>query len=271
MNVDSASDSHNPTTSTVSYGPVLALAWAVRALPLVIVGVVVAALLPIPWWVGLLVGLVAAAVWVWALWRSAAGKLLTALGAQPADADTHARLLNLVRGLSLAGGAGEPDVFVIDSGARNAAAVASGDTKALVATRGLLDAVDRVGLEGVVAESLVRIDNGDAEAATVGAALFGSMLSGPGGAMLSPVAGYGMSRLLGADRDLLADQGAVALTRYPPGLLTALDAVRAGRASVDEVPSSLDHVWFVPPRSVTASAGADDASLDLRIDVLGEL
>ncbi|MEL6342959.1 MAG: hypothetical protein AAFV53_07480, partial [Myxococcota bacterium] len=32
--------------------------------------------------------------------------------------------------------------------------------------------------------------------------------------------------------------------------LSALDAVRAGRASVDEVPPSLDHVWLVSPRSV---------------------
>lgn len=270
MNDESApetpSAAHRP-----AYAPVVALAWAVRALPLVVIGLVLGFLLPVPWWIGPVLALVGAAVWVWLLWRSAAARLLDALGCEPADQADHARLLNLVQGLSLAGGSGEPEVYVVDSPARNAAAVAQGATNAIVATQGLLDSVDRVGLEGVVAEALVRIGSGDAEAATVGAALFGSMLSGPGGALLSPIAGAGLSRLLGPDRELMADQGAVALTRYPPGLLTALDAVRSGSAVVEDVSSSLDHVWIVPPRSVTKAAGPGDTSLDLRIDVLGEL
>ncbi|MEL7157998.1 MAG: hypothetical protein AAFN30_15575 [Actinomycetota bacterium] len=270
MNVESAPGT--PSTATrPSYALVLAIAWAVRALPLALLGIVLGLLLPVPWWIGPLVAAIVAGLWVWLLWRSAAARLLQALGARPADPADHARLLNLVQGLSLAGGTGEPDVYVVDSPARNAAAVAQGDTTAMVATRGLLDSVDRVGLEGIVAEALVRIGSGDAEAATVGAALFGSMLRGPAGALLTPVAGLGLSRLLGPDRELLADRGAVALTRYPPGLLTALDAVRSGSAAVEDVSPSLDHVWFVPPRSVSPTVTPGDSSLDLRIDVLGEL
>jgi len=58
-----------------------------------------------------------------------------------------------------------------------------------------------------------------------------------------------------------ADVAAVALTRYPPGLLTALDAVAAG----PEVGSSpvVAPLWFVPPGSA--------AELAFRLETMREL
>ncbi|MEM8925110.1 MAG: hypothetical protein AAGD35_16515 [Actinomycetota bacterium] len=262
-----------PPSSSSSNTAVIALAWLVRAVPLMAVGLIVGLVVPgLPWWVGVLVGAILALVRVLMVLRSAASWLLAALGATPAEESAHARYLNLVQGLSLAGGSGEPDVYVVESPGRNAAAVANGDTTAVVATTGLLDSVDRIGLEAVVAEAVVRIGNGDASASTVGAALLSPMLGGPLAPLTAPPARAGLTRLLGADRDLSADRGAVALTRYPPGLLGALGAVREGSATIDTVPATLDHIWFVPPPSVGESMGSPEFTpLDLRIDVLGEL
>ncbi len=249
------------------------VAWAVRALPLVVVLFVVAAVIPgVPWWSGVLLGLIAAAAWVWLLWQRAGSWLLAALGATPASEGDHTRFLNLVQGLSLTSASREPAVYVIDSPARNGAAVSHGDTVAVVATTGLLRALDRIGLEAMVAELVVRLGNGDARASTRAAALFGPLRQGPLGAVLTPVADFGQSRLLGGERELQADRAAVALTRFPPGLLGALDVVRAGPVRLEDVPPSLDHVWVVPPPSVGEPSTPTTATpLDLRIDVLAEL
>ncbi len=271
----SGDTSDGPTADVRRSGtaPVLAMAVAVVAVPAIIVAVLVALVVPgLPFWVGIPVGLLVAAAFVWSRVRRAADIVLTAMEAKPTDEATHPRLVNLVEGLSLAGGVAEPELYVIDDKARNAAAIAQGDRTAIVATTGLLDAVDRVALEGVVAELLVRARSGDAEAASIGAAVFGWMMAGPIAPLARPAATHGLRRLLAEDRDLEADRDAVALTRYPPGLLAALSAIRAGSPRPAAISPGTEHVWLVPPASVEEVDGpVHTAPLDLRIDVLAEL
>ncbi len=251
------------------HAPLIAVVTVIVALPLMALGVALCAVIPgIPWWVGILAGLAGAAALVARRVGASYRSLLAALGAVPADPDTYARYHNIVQGLSLAAAAGEPDLYVVDDPGRNAAAVAYGPSAAVVATTGLLRAVDRIALEAVVAECLVRLGSGDAEAATLGAALFSPLRGGP----LGPLASAGLGRLLAEDRELLADRAAVALTRYPPGLSSALAAINTGPARVQRAPAQLDHVWLVPPSSLEAGGDpADTPGLALRLDVLGEL
>lgn len=250
-----------------------ALAWAALAVPLMVVGAVLGLLAPgLGWLIGVVVGALIGAVVVWHRLRSAQRRVLSLLGAEPASDNAHARLLNLAEGLSLAGGTGQPDLYVIDDPGLNAAALAGGGQAALVATTGLLGALDRVPLEGVVAEALVRVRNGDAEAATLGVSLFGSLLAGPLVLVTKPIGRLGIGRLLGPDRDLLADRAAVSLTRYPPGLLEALDQIRSANPVVGRRSPATDHLWLVPPSAIDGRAEVlPVAPLDLRIDVLGEL
>ncbi|MCP4225580.1 MAG: hypothetical protein GY773_19775 [Actinomycetia bacterium] len=276
MNADSSADATLRTRSSTGpeLVPIVALAWLAVAVPLLIIGAVVFAIIPgVAWWLGALVGALVATVLIAARLRGTAPRLLDAIGAEPAAEDDHARYYNLVEGLSLAGGIGQPELYVLDDDARNVAVVARGDQSAIVVTAGLLDALDRIGLEGIIAEAMIRIGNGDAEAATVGSSLFGPLISGPLAMVTKPVATIGLRKLLGSDRDLLADREAVALTRYPPGLLAALDVVRAGTPIVGEPNPATDHVWLVPPSAVDPQAEVviKAAPLDLRIDVLGEL
>ena len=197
--------------------------------------------------------------------------VMSGLGGGLHKPEDGVRLNNMVSSLSLAGGVEEPTLVVLSDDARNAMAVRARSRNHLVVTQGLLANLEVVELEGLVAELLARLRNGDAEAATVGAALFGvPLLDGPVAPLLGPLARVGLGRLLRDDRDLTADREAVSLTRYPPGLHGALRTIAAGshRPAADR--AGLSHLWLVDPR-----AGGDQAdsraSLDLRIDILAEL
>lgn len=258
------------TGSGISNRGVLAVTVAALAVPLAVVLVVLAAIVPgVPWWIGIVLAVAVASALVIVRLRGAYQRVLATIGAVPAKEDDHPRFHNIVQGLSLAGGVGEPDLYVIDDPARNAAAVARGPSRAIVATTGLLAAIDRIALEAVVAECLVRIGNGDAESATVGAALFGPLIDGPA----RPLGVYGLRRLLSDDRDLAADRAAVALTRYPPGLSSALGAIAAGPVRPTRVPGHHDLLWLVPPPAIDPAGPVpvEVPSLSLRMDVLGEL
>ena len=265
--------STDPDAGGVDVVPAFAIATALVAVPAIVVGVILFALVPGPWWLGIVLGPVLAAGLVWSRLRAADQRVLSRLGGGLLDADGLPRLENLVQGLSLAGGVEEPSVLVLRDPARNAMAVRYGGRNHLVVTQGLLESLEVVELEGVVAELLTRLRNGDAEAATVGAALFGqTVLDGPLQPVLLPVAKLGLARLLSDDRDLEADRQAVSLTRYPPGLAGAFRAMARG----DVVPAvgteGLAHLWLIDPRPAGArSAPGQRASLDLRIDVLAEL
>lgn len=275
MTEDGPNDANDrgETSAGGGFGSTIVLVTAIVAIPLILILVLICALIPaVPWWVGIIVGLVVAGTIVGLRLRNTMPVLVNDLQAGLADPTDHARFHNLAQGLALAGGVSEPKLYVIADDARNAAALARGDDSAIVVTTGLLDALDRVALEGVVAEALVRIRSGDAEAATMGAALFGNLLVGPAGGMLKPVAGFCFDRLFSADRDLSADRDAVALTRYPPGLSTALSTIQAGSPTAASSSPANDYVWLVPPTAIDESSPvAARVPLDLRIDVLGEL
>ena len=214
-----------------------------------------------------IVGLLAGAALVVPRLRNVEQSVISQFSAVPADEMRHARLLNLVGGLVLSIGLPEPDVRVLDDPALNAMTVVGADTVTLIVTQGLLDALDRLELEGVVAELLVRAKDGDAAIGTGAASLIGGLfLDGP----LKPFRAYGVGRLramLDDDRDLLADRAAVGITRYPPALVSAFTKMKSG----DLVPAGstprVEHLWLVPPtRALVASH-----PLDLRIDVLQEI
>jgi heat shock protein HtpX len=254
--------------------PLILLVGVALAVPLILVLVLVCSLIPaVPWWVGVPLGAVIAAVAVVVAVRRTAETQLRALGARPADPEEHARFHNVVQGLSLAGGIPEPALYVVDDEALNVACVADGDQSAIVATTGLLTALDRIGLEAVMAAAVCRLRSGDAAAATLGAALFGPMLAGPASRLFEPAVAIGFRRLLPTDRELVVDRAAVTLTRYPPGLLAAFTAFRSGTVKTRSSSPASEHLWLVPPSAAEAKPRGvvSPTPLDLRIDVLAEL
>jgi heat shock protein HtpX len=178
----------------------------------------------------LLAGLGAAA-WVY---RSADGLALSRSGAAPAGADEYPRYHNVVEGLCVAAGIPKPGLYVVRADALNACAVGRDPAHAaLVVTTGLLERLSRIELEGILAQQLSHIRTHDIFPATVAVPLVG---------VLPPL----LPLAVGTDREALADQTGVRLTRYPPGLINALEKIRTGPSTNMPVPKAVAHLWLVP-------------------------
>jgi heat shock protein HtpX len=171
-------------------------------------------------------------------------------GAQPADPVRWPRYANLVDGLAQVAGLPKPRLYVADSDATNAFSVGRNpERSALVVTTGLLTTLNRVELEGVLAHELNHIWSWGARLATLGVAL-GRV--------------PGLLRLLApVRREFDADEGGARLTRYPPGLVSALRKL-AERAGTPD-PPGLRHLWIMAPGDAT------HPPVDERIAALQEL
>ena len=241
---------------------------------------------PLAWYVDLLLALVvpaAAIVW-W--WWTGPDRVLRSLPVEAADERRNARYANLVDGLCLSFGVEPPTLHVLADDGLNAATVAGRGSAHLVCSTGLLERLDRVSLEGVLAHELAHLRSGDAAAATGAVTLIGYPLlggNGPVGRTLQPV-GAALAPLrerlylwcLGPERELEADLVAVHVTRYPPGLYQALVAIQRSARPMAAIPAATAPLWIQDPRDVTRGTAAPSRPglhppLEQRIDVLGEL
>jgi Zn-dependent protease with chaperone function len=227
------------------------------ALPPALVGGVVAGILGgvVAAVIVFVVLVVALAAWARLAGERAVQRGLSRLGAHPADPIADARVCNLVDGLSAVAGLVPPKVMIVDTEGLNA--LASGrrsGSGVLAVTSALLGELELIELEAVLAEALVQIRRGDTVPATMVVATFGV-----GRRMVAP-----------AQRDALADQAGVRLTRYPPALAAALEKIEAKGAEVPDAPAYMSHLWLADPG---AGVQHDPARLPLRerIEALREL
>jgi heat shock protein HtpX len=167
-------------------------------------------------------------------------------GATPADPERLPRYHNLVEGLCQAAGLPVPRLYLVDSDAANAFSVGRDPERAaLVVTRGLLTGLNRVELEGVLAHELHHIWSWGARLGTLGVAL-GRV--------------PGLLRLVAPPRrEFDADEAGARLTRYPPGLASALRKLAAGDPPADR--PRLLHLWTVAPDPTHPPVAARIAAL----------
>jgi heat shock protein HtpX len=249
-------------------------------------------------WIALAVALVVAvAASAGAYWKSDAIALRMS-HAQPADPVEHARLHNLVEGLCIAGGLPKPRLYIVDDEAPNAFATGRDPRHAAIAvTTGLLGKLNRVELEGVLAHELSHIKNYDILVSTLAVTLVGVVTlladftlrflwwggprhrndrrgGGGGGAnaivaivgfallLLAPLIGRVMQAAVSRRREALADVSGVTLTRYPPGLISALEKLRDDKTVVHSASRATAHLWIESPipHADAESRGRGDSS-----------
>jgi len=217
-------------------------------------------------------GVIGASLVIWRLTSRAVISALAELQADPIEPADEPRLVNLVEGLALSSGVAQPELYLIDDEACNSCVLADQNRAIMVLTSGMLSTLDRIQLEAVVANALARIRSGDAASATVARTLFGALLMEPFGAMVEPIAKAGLERLIAPHSDINTDQAAVTITRYPPGLAAALEALAQKPVGPETASRANDHLWLVSPASAAGrSTVAPVSPLGLRIDVLHEL
>ena len=204
---------------------------------------------------------------------------LAASRAKPADPTEYQRYHNLVEGLCIAAGLPKPRLYIVDDPAPNAFATGRNPKHAAVAvTTGLLDIMNRVELEGVLAHELSHVKNYDMLVGTVAVTAVGAIAlladlglrflwfgggrdddDNRGGAgasrgnlalvllVLAPLIAQVMQFAMSRKRELLADASGVQLTRYPPGLISALEKLKGDQAVVHHATRATAQLWIESP------------------------
>jgi heat shock protein HtpX len=264
-------------------------------------------------WVGSLVALVlAGALAFFSYWKADAIALAISR-ARPADPREYQRLHNIVEGLCIASGLPKPGVYIIDDPAPNAFATGRNPKHAAIAvTTGLLTMMNRVELEGVIAHELSHIRNYDILVSTLAVTLVGAVAlvtdlairmmwwnggrvrrdgdRGDGGnplailgfvlLILAPIVAKAMQAAISRRRETLADVSACQLTRYPPGLISALEKLNADTTVTHSASTATAHLWIEQPMSGVGDRGRlgsihklfdTHPPLDERISLLREL
>jgi heat shock protein HtpX len=212
---------------------------------------------------------------------------LAAAHARPADGPEYQRFHNLVEGLCIAAGLPKPRLYVIDDPAPNAFATGRNPKHAALAvTTGLLQEMNRVELEGVIAHELSHIKNYDILASTIAVTAVGAIVlladlglrfwifggdrdEGGGGGLgiilaiasialliFAPIAAQLMQLSMSRKRELLADATGVQLTRYPPGLASALKKLESDQAVVHHATRATAQLWIESPLDRKSEKGS---------------
>jgi heat shock protein HtpX len=232
-------------------------------------------------WPGIVIAFVIAMALAWGSYWNSDKIAIAASRAKPADETEYRRYHNLVEGLCIAAGLPKPRLYVVDDPAPNAFATGRNPKHAALAvTTGLLEIMNRVELEGVIAHELSHVKNYDILVTTIAVTAVGTIAlisdiglrfafwgglsgrrdsndSGPAGAliaiaslavlMLAPFAGYLMQMAMSRNREYLADASGVQLTRYPPGLISALEKLRDDQAVVHYATKATAQMWIEQP------------------------
>ena len=237
---------------------------------------------------GTIIALVVSAALAFASYWKADAVALAVSRAHPADPAQYRRLYNLVEGLTIASGLPMPRIYIVDDPAPNAFATGRNPRHAAIAvTTGLLEKMNRVELEGVLAHELSHIKNYDILVSTIAVTLVGAVvllsdiairtMFWNGGRVrrsgdrsdsnnplaifgiififLAPLLGKAMQAAISRRRESLADASAVQMTRYPPGLISALEKLLADTTVTHSASKATAHLWIEQPMSGVGDRG----------------
>jgi heat shock protein HtpX len=212
--------------------------------------------------------------------------VLASTRARQVTPEQEPRLHNIVEGLAIAAGIPKPRVYVVPEQAPNAYATGRDPEHSSIAvTQGLLDAMNRVELEGVVAHEMSHILDRDMLVGTIVATLVGAVVliseffmramwwggvggrrgndrgGGPAEAILfavgfvliilAPIFGQIVRFAMSRQREYLADAQGAMLTRYPPGLAAALKKIAAASSiPMRSANNATAHLWLNQPSRI---------------------
>jgi len=197
-------------------------------------------------------------------------------GARPVDRRENPYLANVVEGLAIAAGIPAPKAYIVEDSAPNAFATGrKPDNSSIAVTTGLLEKLNRLELEGVIAHEMSHIRNYDIRYATLVAIMVGTVAllsdwmrrsffyrgrrkkGGAGGgviilialvlAILAPIVAQLIRFAISRQREYLADANGALLTRYPEGLASALEKISKDTEPLEAANKATAHLYIVNP------------------------
>lgn len=200
--------------------------------------------------------------------------ILSKTKAKPVEKKDNPELYRIVENLSITAGLPMPKIYILEESQPNAFATGRDkDHAVVVVTRGLLEKLERVEIEGVIAHELSHIGNKDILLSTVVVVLvsiitilsdFFLRISFEGGklndlknfitlffgivaAVLAPIAATILQLTISRKREFLVDATGALLTRYPEGLAKALEKISNDPEPLKVVNSSTAHIFIASP------------------------
>jgi heat shock protein HtpX len=213
---------------------------------------------------------------------SSSGVALAISQAHRVTKEEEPELFRTVENLCIGAGLPMPEVYVIEDGSPNAMATGRDPQHAAIAvTRGLLEKMNHLELEGVIAHELSHIGNYDIRLMTVVVVLVGLValmadfmlrltLFGAGrrgsnrdrnagaaaliiyglalvAVILTPIAAQLIRFAISRQREYLADASGALLTRYPEGLARALEKISADPDPLEVANKATAHLYINDP------------------------
>ena len=246
--------------------------------------------------IGILTTVVAAGI-CWYSWRFGPRQVLWSTGAreviEPATPDER-QLVNVVEEMAIASGLPRPGVWIVPDDDPNAFATGRDQATASIAvTRGLLRALSREELQGVVAHEMAHVQNLDVRLMTLLAGMVGAIalmsdgmgrmlrgtrnVSGGGGGgrgrgkggnplalvvlvlwlltlVIAPIVSRILAMAVSRKREYLADATGAQLTRNPMALASALEKLEAAASPTRAITRGAAHLCIVDPAPGLLSA-----------------
>ena len=229
---------------------------------------------------GIVLAVLIATLWAFASYYYSDRIVLAISRARPLEKHEFPHLFHAVEGLAIAAGIPAPRVYVIEDTAPNAFATGRNPEHSVVCvTTGLLQKLNRLELEGVIAHEFSHVKNydilfGSLVVVMVGVvALFSdwilrSFLWGGGRrrreegggqaqvillvvglvlAILAPIIAQLVRLSISRKREFLADASGAMLTRYPTGLADALRKLDADTEPLEAANKATAHMYIVNP------------------------
>lgn len=230
--------------------------------------------------IGLVIALLVLIIYLPLAYYSGDKMVLSAMGAKPVEKKDYPHLYHTIEGLAIAAGVPTPKAYVIKDSALNAFATGRSPKHAsITVTTGLLEKLNRQELEGVVAHEMAHVKNYDIRMMLFAAVFVGAIIllsdimlhsflwgggrrSGGGDskgnivlilvaiglAILAPIIAQLVKLSISRKREYAADAQGALLTRYPPGLASALKKIsKDPDPLVDKANKATAHLFISSP------------------------
>lgn len=214
---------------------------------------------------------------VWGSYYASDSLVVRMTGARVIEESENPKLFGLIQEVIIASGLPMPKVAIVQDSAPNAFATGRNPEHALIAfTTGILEAMDREQLQGVIAHEMSHVGNRDTLVSAIAATTAGAIAllsdflmrmmwfgggrrdrnsgSNPIALLLSlfvlflaPIAAVLLRSAISRRREALADATAVSFTRNPAGLRSALEVLAADSTVVRAKSNAVAHIWIESP------------------------
>ena len=194
--------------------------------------------------------------------------------------DENPQIYHLVENLCITAGLPVPKIYIIEDSAMNAFATGRDPEHGVIClTTGIINRLEKIELEGVIAHELSHIGNRDILLSTVIVVLVGFVTlladwfrrwafwggrsrdndSGDGRikmiimilaiilSILAPIAAVLMQLAISRKREFLADADGALLTRYPEGLALALEKISGDTEKLEAANRATAHLFIANP------------------------